>query len=169
MTGFYATFARENRQVRKEAAVNDVRCVPWSCLVGVGCLSNTYIFTSKVGARSLNNYELKKGGFMANGGWEPTSIPKIIGGFNIPKAVIEAKIDTLTFLEILIRKGIITSEELDEIRAAVVEHLNILYPELKLSYTTPPSLSEQAPIQPTKPQQAVPLYASQPPPLNLFK
>jgi len=103
---------------------------------------------------------------MSNGSWDATNIPKTIGGFNIPKAVIEAKVDTLTFLEILIRKGIITAEELDEIRGAVVEHLNILYPELKLSYTTPPALSEQAP-QVSKPQTTLPLYASPPP--NIFK
>ena len=85
---------------------------------------------------------------MSNGGWEPTNIPKIIGGFNLPKAVIESKVDTLTFLEILIRKNIITPDELDEIRAAVVEHLNILYPELDLSYTTPPPLGQQVGNQP---------------------
>lgn len=104
---------------------------------------------------------------MANGGWEPTNIPKTIGGFNIPKAVIEAKVDTLTFLEILVRKGLVTTEELDEIRATVVEHLNVLYPELKLSYTTPPPLSEQAPIQAqaAQPVAAKPVIKPGTPPL----
>lgn len=72
--------------------------------------------------------------------------PKVIGGFNIPRSVIENKVDVLTFLEILVRKKVITTEELDEIRAAVVAHLNVMYPELQLSYTTPESLATQAPF-----------------------
>lgn len=72
--------------------------------------------------------------------------PKNIGNFNIPKAVIENKVDTLAFLEILVRKQIISTTELDEIRAAVVAHLNQLYPELELSYTTPEALASQAPL-----------------------
>lgn len=64
------------------------------------------------------------------------SVPKIIGGFNIPKAVIENKVDVLTFLEILVRKNLVTAQELDEIRAAVVAHLNAAYPDLQLSLST---------------------------------
>jgi hypothetical protein len=74
------------------------------------------------------------------------TVPKTIGGFNIPKAVIENKVDVLTFLEILVRKNIITPEELDSVRAAVVAHLNIMYPELQLSYTTPEAMASQAPL-----------------------
>lgn len=64
-------------------------------------------------------------------------IPGLIGNFNIPKAVIENKVDVLTFLELMVRKGIVTPEELDDIRSAVVAHLNAAFPELELSYTTP--------------------------------
>lgn len=74
------------------------------------------------------------------------TVPKTIGGFNIPKAVIENKVDVLTFLEILVRKNIISPEELDSVRAAVVAHLNIMYPELQLSYTTPEAMAAQAPL-----------------------
>src|SRR3712207_9558577 len=56
---------------------------------------------------------------MAGESWEPNTVPKIVGGFNIPKTVIETKVDTLTFLELLLRKGLCTDEEIDEIRAAV--------------------------------------------------
>jgi len=71
-------------------------------------------------------------------------IPGLIGNFNIPKAVIENKIDVLAFLEIMVRKGIVTAQELDEIRAAVVAHLNVIYPELELKYATPESMGQQA-------------------------
>ncbi|MBF2053843.1 MAG: hypothetical protein IGS03_10335 [Candidatus Sericytochromatia bacterium] len=71
-------------------------------------------------------------------------IPGLIGNFNIPKAVIENKIDVLAFLEIMVRKEIITANELDEIRAAVVAHLNAIYPQLELSYATPESMGQQA-------------------------
>lgn len=64
-------------------------------------------------------------------------IPGLIGNFNIPKAVIENKVDVLTFLELMVRKGIVSAEELDDIRSAVVAHLNAAYPELELSYSTP--------------------------------
>lgn len=64
-------------------------------------------------------------------------IPGLIGNFNIPKAVIENKVDVLTFLELMVRKGIVTPEELDDIRSAVVAHLNAAFPELELSYSTP--------------------------------
>lgn len=104
--------------------------------------------------------------------------PKVIGGFNIPRSVIENKVDVLTFLEILVRKKVITPEELDEIRAAVVAHLNVMYPELQLSYTTPESLATQAPFEaapaaasvpittaaPDKKTEAPPLFYQAPPP-----
>ena len=51
-------------------------------------------------------------------------IPGLIGNFNIPKSVIENKVDVLTFLELLVRKGMVTAEELDDIRGSVVAHLN---------------------------------------------
>ncbi len=69
-------------------------------------------------------------------------IPGLIGNFNIPKAVIENKVDVLTFLELMVRKEIITAQELDEVRAAVVAHLNAAYPELELSYSTPQELQQ---------------------------
>lgn len=81
-------------------------------------------------------------------------IPGLIGNFNIPKAVIENKVDVLAFLEILVRKGIVTAQELDEIRAAVVAHLNAAYPELELSYTTPDALTQPAAMQQTPPVAA---------------
>lgn len=89
------------------------------------------------------------------------TVPKTIGGFNIPKAVIENKVDVLTFLEILVRKNIISAEELDSVRAAVVAHLNIMYPELQLSYTTPEAMASQAPLPqemttPVAPAQVTP-------------
>lgn len=91
-------------------------------------------------------------------------IPGLIGNFNIPKAVIENKIDVLAFLEIMVRKEIITANELDEIRAAVVAHLNAIYPQLELSYATPESMGQQAglggsalPQQPAA-KAAPPLY-----------
>ena len=68
------------------------------------------------------------------------TIPGIIGGFNIPKGVIENKVDVLTFLEILVRKEIITASELDQIRNDVVAHLNAAYPDLALSYVQPQEL-----------------------------
>ncbi len=74
-------------------------------------------------------------------------IPGLIGNFNIPKSVIENKVDVLTFLELMVRKGIVTPEELDEIRSAVVAHLNAAYPELELSYSTPEGGS-QGPFNP---------------------
>lgn len=80
---------------------------------------------------------------MSGQSWEPPTVPKVVGGFNIPKAVIETKVDTLTFLELLLRKGLATAEEIDEIREAVVLHLNVLYPELQLSYSMPAPLAEQ--------------------------
>lgn len=75
-------------------------------------------------------------------------IPGLIGNFNIPKAVIENKVDVLTFLELMVRKNIITAQELDEVRAAVVAHLNAAYPELELSYSTPEELARQAQAKP---------------------
>jgi len=75
-------------------------------------------------------------------------IPGLIGNFNIPKAVIENKVDVLTFLELMVRKNIITAQELDEVRAAVVAHLNAAYPELELSYSTPEELAKQAQAKP---------------------
>jgi hypothetical protein len=103
---------------------------------------------------------------MAAGSWEPNTVPKIVGNFNIPKAVIESKVDTLTFLELLLRKGLASDEEIDEIRASVVAHLNVMYPELQLSYATPPSLAEQAPIETAKPPSgpAAPRFIDAPPP-----
>lgn len=83
--------------------------------------------------------------------------PKKIGNFNIPKNVIECKVDTLTFLEILLRKNICTWEEIEEIRETVVMHLNVIFPELQLSYSTPAPLNEQAPITPPE-QPQKPLY-----------
>lgn len=84
-------------------------------------------------------------------------IPGLIGNFNIPKSVIENKVDVLTFLEILVRKNIVSANELDEIRAAVVAHLNAIYPELDLAYTTPESMGQQAGLGgtalPPKPSQ----------------
>ena len=71
-------------------------------------------------------------------------IPGLIGNFNIPKSVIENKVDVLTFLELLVRKKIITASELDEVRASVVAHLNAIYPELELQYATPESMGQQA-------------------------
>ena len=41
--------------------------------------------------------------------------PKKIGNFNIPKSVIECKIDTLAILELMLRKNIASWEEIDEI------------------------------------------------------
>ncbi|MBC7544429.1 MAG: hypothetical protein H7338_17040 [Candidatus Sericytochromatia bacterium] len=109
---------------------------------------------------------------MAADSWEPNTVPKIVGNFNIPKAVIESKVDTLTFLELLLRKGLATDEEIDEIRSAVVAHLNVMYPELRLSYATPLPLAEQAPLDPaltnpdapTKPVKAAPLFIDAAPP-----
>ncbi len=83
--------------------------------------------------------------------------PKKIGNFNIPKNVIECKIDTLAFLELLLRKNICTWEEVEEVREAVVMHLNVIFPELQLSYTTPQPLRDQAPITPPE-QPQKPLY-----------
>lgn len=83
--------------------------------------------------------------------------PKKIGNFNVPKNVIECKIDTLAFLELLLRKNICTWEEVEEVREAVVMHLNVIFPELQLSYTTPQPLREQAPITPPE-QPQKPLY-----------
>lgn len=83
-------------------------------------------------------------------------IPGLIGNFNIPKAVIENKVDVLTFLELMVRKNIITAQELDEVRSAVVAHLNAAYPELELSYSTPEELAKQS--------QAKPAAAPVPPP-----
>lgn len=75
-------------------------------------------------------------------GMERGTVPKIVGGFNIPKATIENKVDVLTFLELLVRKGMTTPQEIDEIREIVVQYLNGLYPELNLSYTAPGSPAE---------------------------
>lgn len=83
--------------------------------------------------------------------------PKKIGNFNVPKNVIECKVDTLTFLEVLLRKNICTWEEIEEIRETVVMHLNVIFPELQLSYSTPAPLNEQAPITPPE-QPQKPLY-----------
>lgn len=94
-------------------------------------------------------------------------IPGLIGNFNIPKAVIENKVDVLTFLELMVRKNIITAQELDEVRAAVVAHLNAAYPELELSYATPEELSKAAPTAPAAPVTAAaqqPAAAPSPPP-----
>ncbi|MFN8578470.1 MAG: hypothetical protein U0354_16695 [Candidatus Sericytochromatia bacterium] len=83
--------------------------------------------------------------------------PKKIGNFNVPKNVIECKVDTLTFLEILLRKNICTWEEIEEIREVVVMHLNVIFPELQLSYSTPAPLKDQAPLTPPE-QPQKPLY-----------
>ncbi len=83
--------------------------------------------------------------------------PKKIGNFNIPKNVIECKVDTLTFLEILLRKNICSWEEIEEIRETVVMHLNVIFPELQLSYSTPAPLKDQAPLTPPE-QPQKPLY-----------
>jgi hypothetical protein len=77
-------------------------------------------------------------------------IPGLIGNFNIPKAVIENKVDVLTFLELMVRKGIVTPEELDDIRSAVVAHLNSAFPELELSYSTPEG-GNKGPFNPPAP------------------
>ncbi len=82
-------------------------------------------------------------------------IPGLIGNFNIPKAVIENKVDVLTFLELMVRKGVVTAAELDDIRAAVVAHLNAAYPELDLSYTTPASPAQQSPMPAPAAQQSM--------------
>lgn len=85
-------------------------------------------------------------------------IPGLIGNFNIPKAVIENKVDVLTFLELMVRKGIVTAQELDEIRAAVVAHLNAAYPALELSYTTPEAAaSAKAAPAPAAAPQSIPV------------
>lgn len=89
--------------------------------------------------------------------------PKKIGNFNIPKNVIECKVDTLAFLELLLRKNICTWEEIEEIREAVVMHMNVMYPELQLSYSTPAPLNEQAPLTPPE-EPKKPLYYNAPPP-----
>lgn len=85
---------------------------------------------------------------MANDPAKEAFIPGLIGNFNIPKAVIENKVDVLTFLELMVRKNIITAQELDEVRSAVVAHLNAAYPELELSYATPEELTKSAPAAP---------------------
>lgn len=82
-------------------------------------------------------------------------IPGLIGNFNIPKAVIENKVDVLTFLELLVRKNIVTAQELDEVRAAVVAHLNAAYPELELSYSTPEELARAKQTQMQAPPPSV--------------
>ncbi|HEY9841127.1 MAG: hypothetical protein ACAI44_02050 [Candidatus Sericytochromatia bacterium] len=93
-------------------------------------------------------------------------IPGLIGNFNIPKAVIENKVDVLTFLELMVRKNIISAQELDEVRAAVVAHLNAAYPELELSYSTPEELAKQASAKPvsTAPAQVQTAQAPGAPP-----
>ena len=97
--------------------------------------------------------------------WMIDADDKIVGNFNIPKAVIENKVDSLTFLELLLRKGLATDEEIDEIRAAVVAHLNVMYPDLRLSYATPLPLAEQAPFeQPAAKGPGAPLFIEAPPP-----
>lgn len=92
---------------------------------------------------------------------EPT-IPGIIGGMNLPKTVIENKVDVLTFLEILVRKEVITAKELDEVREAVVAHLNAMFPALELAYTTPDSMAKQAGMEPKPLQGSVAASAFQP-------
>jgi hypothetical protein len=89
--------------------------------------------------------------------------PKKIGNFNIPKSVIECKIDTLAILELMLRKNIASWEEIDEIREAVVLHLNVMFPELQLTYSTPPPMKEEAPFMPPE-APAKPLFYSAPPP-----
>ncbi|MEK7432356.1 MAG: hypothetical protein AABZ74_04425, partial [Cyanobacteriota bacterium] len=74
------------------------------------------------------------------------STPKKIGNFNIPKTVIECKVDTLAFLELLLRKKIATWDEIEEVRETVVLHMNVIYPELQLSYSSPAPLKDQAPL-----------------------
>jgi hypothetical protein len=110
---------------------------------------------------------------MSSPSWEPQTITKIVGGFNIPKSVIETKVDTLTFLELLLRKGLATAEEIDEIREAVVLHLNVLYPELQLTYSTPTPLADQvSQVSDSAPAKAAsapisaaaPLFIDAPPP-----
>jgi len=93
------------------------------------------------------------------------STPKKIGNFNIPKTIIECKVDTLTILELLLRKNLATWEEIDEIREAVVMHLNVLYPELQLTYSTPAPLKEEAPLpNQQEPKVQKPLFYSAPAP-----
>lgn len=89
------------------------------------------------------------------------NIPKKIGNFNIPKTVIECKVDTLAFLELLLRKKLVTWDEIEEVREAVVMHMNIMYPELQLSYSSPPPLKDQAPLPE---EEKKPLFYSAPPP-----
>lgn len=88
-------------------------------------------------------------------------IPGLIGNFNIPKAVIENKVDVLTFLELMVRKNIITAQELDEVRSAVVAHLNAAYPELELSYSTPEELAKQSQAKPVAAPVAPPAPVAQ--------
>lgn len=89
--------------------------------------------------------------------------PKKIGNFNIPKTLIETKVDTLAILEVMLRKNIATWEEIDEIREAVVMHLNAIYPELQLSYATPKPLYQEAGFD-KKDEPAKPLFYTPPPP-----
>jgi len=97
------------------------------------------------------------------------SVPKLVGGFNIPKAVIENKVDVLTFLELMVRKNIVTPQELDEIRGAVVAHLNAAYPDLQLSYNTagppipPPAKTMASGFQPVPPPVIQPVAGGAPP------
>lgn len=95
-------------------------------------------------------------------------IPGLIGNFNIPKAVIENKVDVLTFLELMVRKNIITAQELDEVRSAVVAHLNAAYPELELSYATPEELTKSAPAAPVTAAAQQPTSAAAPTPPPQF-
>jgi len=90
--------------------------------------------------------------------------PKKIGNFNIPKTIIECKVDTLSVLELMLRKNIATWEEIDEIREAVVMHLNVLYPELQLTYSTPTPLKEEAPLPNQEQKVQKPLFYTAPPP-----
>ncbi|MFN8671207.1 MAG: hypothetical protein U0457_03880 [Candidatus Sericytochromatia bacterium] len=90
------------------------------------------------------------------------STPKKIGNFNIPKTVIECKVDTLAFLELLLRKKLVTWDEIEEVREAVVLHMNVMYPELQLSYSSPPPLKDQAPL--ANEEEKKPLFYSAPPP-----
>jgi len=89
--------------------------------------------------------------------------PKKIGNFNIPKTLIETKVDTLAILEIMLRKNIATWEEIDEIREAVVIHLNAIYPELQLTYSTPKPLYQEAGFD-KKEEPQKPLFYTAPPP-----
>lgn len=91
------------------------------------------------------------------------STPKKIGNFNIPKTVIECKVDTLAFLELLLRKKIATWDEIEEVRETVVLHMNVIYPELQLSYSSPAPLKDQAPL-PNSEEAKKPLFYSAPPP-----